>query len=384
MPISDPNGVRVLHVAETIRGGIATYFNELHPHQAKSFGAANVHYVIPSDHRKDIGAIDDAAISGFTRTGRNLASLWRMATTTLRAVRQFKPDVVHLHSTLAGLVLRPLLLLYRSRLRVVYCPHGWSFARECSAPEFFVTRFAEQLLALSSDSIICISASEYNSARSARIAAARLVLVQSGINRARTVAPTAAPWETERLKVVFVGRLDQQKGYDMLIEAARELTGSIDLRLVGSAVVDGERKLDLPANVTPLGWLDRPAIEAQLDQADIVIIPSRWEAFGLVALEAMRAAKPIVAFRVGALPEIIIDGKTGILCEPVGTQALIQGLRTIAQLDLPAVGSAARARFLESFTIERTHAALSKVYMGLMMAPGQRAMAEPIPDLSPR
>jgi len=55
--------MKVLHIAETIRGGIASYLNELHPQQQASFGADNVHYVVPSDHRRDLGAIDDNQIT---------------------------------------------------------------------------------------------------------------------------------------------------------------------------------------------------------------------------------------------------------------------------------------------------------------------------------
>jgi len=150
-----------------------------------------------------------------------------------------------------------------------------------------------------------------------------------------------------------------------LIEAARHLGELIDLRMIGSAVVGEEKSLDLPQNVTLLGWMDRVQIDAQLDQADLVVIPSRWEAFGLVALEAMRASKPIVAFNIGALPELIEDGVTGILCPHVSVDGLIAGIKAATALDLGSAGKAGRARLLQYFDVKRTHAALTQLYAHL-------------------
>lgn len=101
--------VKVLHVAETIRGGIASYLNELHPQQQASFGAENVHYVVPSDHRHDLVGIDDSQITTFDRSGRSIAGLFQMLRASMQALDAFKPDVMHLHSSFAGLVLRPAL-----------------------------------------------------------------------------------------------------------------------------------------------------------------------------------------------------------------------------------------------------------------------------------
>ena len=357
--------MRVLHVAETIRGGIATYFSELHPYQIACFGRRNVHYVVPEGHRHDLDGIDSENISCFHRSGRNIASLARMASQTLAQIRRHRPDVVHLHSTFAGLVIRPLLLFIRLRPRVVYCPHGWSFTREASLLSRSAAKAVEWLLANITDRIICISHYEYGVALDAGINANRLSLVRNGINSARPapVKPgTVIPWNASRTRILFVGRFDRQKGYDILIEAARQLGDQFEVRMIGSPVLDKQKALGPPPNVRLLGWMDHRQIEAQLDQADIAVIPSRWEAFGLVALEAMRASKAIVAFRVGALAEIVEHGVTGILCEPISAEALIGGLRATRELDLTLAGQRARARFFELFTADRMHTVLTQVY----------------------
>lgn len=359
--------MKVLHVAETIRGGIASYLNDLHPQQQASFGAENVHYVVPSDHRHDLAGIDDSQITTFERSGRSISGLFQMLRASMQALDAFRPDVVHLHSSFAGLVLRPALAARSGGPRVVYCPHGWAFARETGRLSHLMTKAAEALLARTSDRIICISGDEFNEAVRAGIPADRLSLVHNGISKSRpSPQPVAADWASTKTKVLFIGRLDRQKGFDLLIEAARSLEDVLDVRIVGASVVGKFEDRAVPSNVSLLGWLDRQHIETQLEAADLVVIPSRWEAFGLVALEAMRAGKPILAFRSGALPEIVVDGVTGVLCEPVAVQPLVDGFRRALDLDLKVLGQRGYDRFKQLYDIQKTHGELQRIYVELL------------------
>jgi glycosyltransferase involved in cell wall biosynthesis len=359
--------VKVLHVAETIRGGIASYLNELHPQQKASFGAENVHYIVPSDHRHDLVGIDDSQITTFHRSGRSIAGLFQMLRASMQSLDAFKPDVMHLHSSFAGLVLRPALAARSEGPRVVYCPHGWAFSRETGRLSHLAAKAAETLLARTSDRIICISGDEFNEAVRAGIPTNRLTLVHNGISKSRPLPHgVATDWASKKAKVLFIGRLDRQKGFDILIEAARSLEDVMDVRIVGASVVNKFDGAEIPANVSLLGWLDRQQIETQLEAADLVVIPSRWEAFGLVALEAMRAAKPILAFQSGALPEIVVDGVTGVLCEPVAVQPLIDGFRRMLDLDLKVLGQRGYDRFKQFYDVQKTHRQLHQVYVELL------------------
>ena len=85
---------KVLHIAETIRGGIASYLNELHPQQQASFGAENLHYVVPSDHRRDLVGIENNQITTFARSGRSVFGLFQMLRASMQALDAFRPDVV--------------------------------------------------------------------------------------------------------------------------------------------------------------------------------------------------------------------------------------------------------------------------------------------------
>ena len=362
----DKGTLKVLHVAETIRGGIATYLNELHPYQRASYDRDNVHYIVPSDHRDDLVGFEDAEVSVFKRAGRSVSGLLRMAVVTFQQIRRIRPDVVHIHSTFAGLVIRPLLFLMRGKPQVVYCPHGWAFSRETSRLSHRTTKLVEHLLARITDRIICISGDEQKQAIDAGIARERLTLAYNGISTDRPLSPAnAVIWPSLKTRILFIGRLDRQKGYDLLVETARRLNEAVDVRILGSSVVGKQEDLELPSNVALLGWMNRSQIEAHLDAADLVVIPSRWEAFGLVAIEAMRAAKPIVAFRVGALPEIVEDGVTGILSSPVSVESLVDGIERAVKLDMPATGRRGYDRFRRLYDVKKTHQVLNALYCEL-------------------
>jgi glycosyltransferase involved in cell wall biosynthesis len=230
-----------------------------------------------------------------------------------------------------------------------------------------VSTSVENLLARTSDRIICISGDEHTEAVRAGIPADRLSLVHNGISRNRPSSSViAASWPTTKTKVLFIGRLDRQKGYDLLLDAARSLEDRLDVRIVGAAVVGKYDGSKIPSNVSMLGWLARQQIEAQLDAADIIVIPSRWEGFGLVALEAMRAAKPILAFRIGALPEIVEDGVTGVLCTPVTSVQLADGFKRLLEMDLGVLGRRGYDRFKQLYDVEKTHRILRQVYIDVL------------------
>jgi glycosyltransferase involved in cell wall biosynthesis len=167
------------------------------------------------------------------------------------------------------------------------------------------------------------------------------------------------------LKVLFVGRLDRQKGVDVLIEAVQPLEKRVSTRVVGESVLAGGLLRRNSEGVEFLGWLDRTAVASQMAACDVVVVPSRWEGFGLVAIEAMRMGKPVVASAVGGLPEIIVDGLTGKLVPPEDSAALTEVLQQLDPAACARMGAAGRERFLELYSIDRTHARLKRLYQAV-------------------
>jgi glycosyltransferase involved in cell wall biosynthesis len=158
-----------------------------------------------------------------------------------------------------------------------------------------------------------------------------------------------------------VGRLTEQKGFDYLLEAfarVRDNVNEAHLVIAG----DGERRhaleskarlLNIADAVHFLGWRnDVPSIMIDLDA---LIVPSLWEGFGLVTLEAMALSKPIVASNVSALPEIISHNETGLLVPPADSAALADSILNLLRDPEKAktFGPRGRARLEKEFTIQR-------------------------------
>ena len=196
--------------------------------------------------------------------------------------------------------------------------------------------------------------------------------------------PLASRWAENTLRVLFVGRLDRQKGVDVLYGAMQRLGARASALVVGSAVVAAENAAATPANVQVTGWLSRDQIAALYAAAEVLVVPSRWEGFGLVAVEAMRAGRAVIASRVGGLPEVVEHGVTGLLVEPGDAGALAEALAQLSVETLQAMGAAGRLRFERLFHVQRVGDELDALYQRLVLSQRSAAAAVPAPGFSER
>jgi glycosyltransferase involved in cell wall biosynthesis len=364
--------VSVLHVAETAQGGVGSYIEEVVAVQVARYGAGAVRVVLPREHAAHFKSLPPATLRTFDVAGAGrLICMLRMARLVWAEVRRLRPDVVHVHSTYAGFVVRPLLALMPNRPRVVYCAHGWAFDRRASPWVNRAVAWVERVWSRWSDAVVCISRHDQHSALRAGLPAQRLVVILNGIadvpREAEGVAAAAGRWPEGALRVLFVGRLDRQKGVDILYEALRQLGDRVAAVVVGAAVVAAEKAAEPPANVHITGWLARDKIAALYQAAQVLVVPSRWEGFGLVALEAMRAGRAVVASRVGGLPEVVADGYSGVLFEPEDAAALAQALSSLSSEQLSAMGGVGRRRFELLFHIDRVVDELDALYRAVLV-----------------
>ena len=128
--------------------------------------------------------------------------------------------------------------------------------------------------------------------------------------------------------LIFVGALGAHKGVDILARAHQQMTNALPLVVVGPAQVDMPGLRGSPERpVVLVSGLPHKQIMAAFAAATIAVVPSRWaEPFGLVAVEALAAGLPVVASRVGALGEIVLDGDCGLLVEPGDVHGLTSAL----------------------------------------------------------
>ena len=212
-------------------------------------------------------------------------------------------------------------------------------------------------------------------------------LVPYGIRPERYEATPARLDQAARIRaqhtrpiVLFVGRLIYYKGVDVLVRA---MTGfEADVVLVGSGPLEGE----LRELATSLGVADRLSIVPPLDDealtahflaADVFCLPSvaRSEAFGIVQLEAHICGTPVVSTNLPTgVPWVNQDGETGLVVEPGDSVALASALARLLTDDAlcARLGARARARVLESFTVETMVAGTLSVYDEVLHEGGAR------------
>ncbi len=190
------------------------------------------------------------------------------------------------------------------------------------------------------------------------------VLPTREASRATLGAPAGA------FLVGAAGRLAEQKGHRHLIEAIPALVPEIpNLQVV--IVGEGPMRPALERRARELG-VDRhvrlpgfhPDVQSLLCGLDVFVMPSLWEGFGLVLLEAMAAGRPIVAAKVSAIPEVIEDGETGLLVPPADASAL--GGAILRLWHDPSLreklGNAGRERLRERFSLDQMVDETERVY----------------------
>jgi glycosyltransferase involved in cell wall biosynthesis len=186
-------------------------------------------------------------------------------------------------------------------------------------------------------------------------------------------APTRGP-------VLWLGRFDPEKGPDLAIDACRK--ADLPLVLAGKCNQRSEWRY-LDEVITPMLGPDvelvlnaeRSRTNALLDQASSLLMSIRWEEpFGMVMIEAMARGTPVVAMRRGSVPEVVLDGRTGIICSD--ESELPDALHTAAELD-PAT-SVAHVR--TSFSVELMAHRYERVYRKLIQDHAQRRAPLPLAE----
>jgi len=184
--------------------------------------------------------------------------------------------------------------------------------------------------------------------------------VASVIHNARRIPePVRDPRLPDKPGLLCLGRLSAEKGFDVVLTALAELTSRVAEARLAIAGDGPEREaltaqasaLGLSRRVDFLGWVAPDQIPALIAAAAVVVVPSRWEGFGLAALEAALMARPVVASDVGGLREVVEDGVTGLLVPPESSDRLADAIEHLLTHPETAVkmGLAGRRRAVREF-----------------------------------
>ena len=339
---------RVLHATETTLGGVGRFLAALVRHQVA--GGDGVTVAAPAGgpgpgRLLDAGA-EHRAWKARPRPGPALAG--EMAALA-RIVRDVDPDLVHLHSSKAGMAGR---LLLRRRRPTVFQPHAWSFFA-ATGPVQKATLTWERVAARWADVILCVSDDERRVAERVGVRA-ELRVLPNGVDLERFPAPTPEQRAAARRELglgkaplaVCLGRLHRQKNQRQLLDvwpAVRAEVPDAILALVGDGPHREELEERAVVGVELVGATDD--VRAWLTAASLVVQPSKWEGMSLSVLEALACARSVVVTDVPGMREVIVDG-VGAVVPPEDPGALTEQI--VARLRDPdladAEGRAGRAR----------------------------------------
>jgi glycosyltransferase involved in cell wall biosynthesis len=373
--------LKILHIAETVKGGIASYLDQVVPELNTRpvagrfpdqflFLPAGSDVYLPSIPRERIGFFKPVR-------RRSPIDLFRLGTAMRGHIADAKPDLIFLHSTFAGALVRAFPTIRGLAAKTVYCAHGPAYDAPRNKWVNRAIEWFERTLAQRTDMVVALSDREVARCIQIGFPADRVMRVYNGI---APHPPHADParWNDPRLKVLFIGRFDRQKGIDTLMTAAAFGQDKLSVRCAGEAVVGRGGLKHLPSNVEFLGWLDPAQLQAQLLAADVVAMPSRWEGMGIAAIEAMRAGKPLVASAVGGLQELVVDGKTGWHIPPDSPALLLGALLRPNGGERRAAGMAGQERFRQMFTVQHCVDGLQDVLECVCASPPVQANGQGI------
>lgn len=297
-----------------------------------------------------------------------------------------KPDIVHCHTSKAGFIGCTAAKLAGVPV-IIYSPHGHLFAPQAEIPEvsgadwrlrlFYLLR---KLASTCASRIVALTNADKQEQVKLRLAPAKKYeVIYNGIDTSPAHTQLLAePPEEGYVRGYYpvlatIGRLSREKGHSYLMETLKLIKEQYPkpaLVIMGDGDMRPElerltEQLGLKENVRFLGVC--PDIFSILKETDIFVLPSLYEAFGLVLLEAMLMKKPVVASRVSGIPEVVSEGQTGLLVPPADPARLAGAiLRLAGDNDLARrMGQAGYQRVQELFQREEMVNKFEKLYQEL-------------------
>jgi len=307
----------------------------------------------------------------------------------LRALRELRGffrehpfDIIHAHSSKAGMLARVAAWQAHNPAARVYSPHAFAFTMAVSAPRRWLFRTLERLAGRITDLLVCTCDSERELAVRHRIVPPwRAAVVRTGVDL-RVFRPRGEGHRVreelglpERHRLVgAVGALVEQKAHDLLIAAAPlvlEPMPHTTFVIVGSGPLEAALKaraaaLGLGRRMVFLGR--REDVPRLLDALDLFVMPSRWEGMPYALVEAMAVGVPVVGSAIPGIIDLIEPGRTGRLAAPDSPEELARAI--VAALDeegmSASMAQAGRDLVMREHSRERMLSTLAALYRRLV------------------
>jgi glycosyltransferase involved in cell wall biosynthesis len=330
--------------------------------------------------QENIRVIELSALCRNLQPWHDLQALWQL----YRLMKRERFDVVHAHSTKAGLLGRIAARLAGVSV-ILFTAHGWAFTEGRSFWKRSLLAWIERFATRYSTKIICVSEHDYRLALEFKVARPeQLMVIHNGLDSQPYLSPSFYRGEVTstllsflgrkgvegRAVVTFVGRLAAPKDPLTLLQAIQKVP-DCKMLIVG----DGPLRRELEGFIQQNGLGERVLLVGASDRipeilaaSDIFVLSSYWEGLPLVIIEAMLAGLPVVATRVGGVPELIEEGVTGLLVPPGNPVELARALRALLDDESlrRRMGEAGKKRALELFTLDRMIEQYQQLYKGVI------------------
>ncbi|MDH5690985.1 MAG: glycosyltransferase family 4 protein, partial [Candidatus Bathyarchaeota archaeon] len=295
-----------------------------------------------------------------------------------------KPDIVHIHNPDA-MSISVVNVAKRLGCKVVQTFHGYHF--ECPKGSLYrrsgvicsnplpICKIYKQIfrnIGQRNDSIIALCSYVRERLIKAGYNPSNIVLIPNSLQESHKTFFSRA----ENKEILFVGRMVKAKGVHVLIKALAKVKKICDKEFVVNLIGDGEDKAyfesltqSLGVKVNFLGNVSDTVLHKHYQEAYAVIVPSLFpELFGIVVLEAMSHGKPVIASNIGGLPDLVLNGQTGLLFEPNEVDALAECIKSVLTEEELAVDMGYNAlemskKFSDTNHLERLLDLYSKVSM---------------------
>lgn len=244
-----------------------------------------------------------------------------------KTIREINPDLVSCHSSVAGLLTR---IVVKKRVPTIFTAHSWAFTAGAPLWRRIAMSIAERYVARYTNKIICVSEYDRQLALMYHIAPENtLVTIHNGV----PIPPLQEKKVHEQVHILSIGRLAYPKEYSLLISAFKTLPPAVRAQAHLTIVGDGPLREMLTEQVgdtdciTLAGRKTPVETQAFLQDSDIFMLLSKHEGFPMTILEAMAVGLPVIASRVGGIPEQV-DSETGILVSNTN-DTLVSALSTL-------------------------------------------------------
>ncbi|WP_415297144.1 glycosyltransferase family 4 protein [Clostridium perfringens] len=315
---------KILHIAQSA-GGVSEYLKTFFKYSDST--KYEIYLICSNDYRKDLDIfkklLKKIKIIEMDRD-INLLKDFKSYRRILEYVKEVKPDIIHAHSSKAGVYGR--IISKKLGIPVIYNAHGWAFNMDISNFKKIIYGSIEKVLSFYTDKIINISQDEYDKATQ-YICKEKMMVINNGID----IEKFERKFDSVSIKYKYnipdnkfiigmVARLSDQKDPKLYVEIAKYIYEKYGKNIFFLFVGDGELRKEIDnemnkftKNYLITGWINN--VNEFISIFDIAILTSKWEGFGLVLAEYMAAKKPIVSSNVGGIKNVIENEKTGYLID---------------------------------------------------------------------